>query len=293
MEACGGANYWARSFRALGYQVKVISPQYVKGFVVGSKNDANDAKAIAMAAQHEGIPTVPVKTEEQQTLQTLHRIRESYVQRRTEIGNMIRGFLLEFGEIVPKGLSRLKSRLSELLEDTNNGLPDRLRGLLNDLYEELPTLDKKIAGYEKQIKAIAKENEVCRRLMHLRGVGPITAVFAYATLGNASDFSNGRHCAAYLGLVPKEHSSGGIHKLQGISKRGNRTLRGLLIHGARSVVKYIDNKHDELSRWLKRLKNTRGKHKCYVALANKLARHIWAIIVLGDEFKAPPAMVKD
>lgn len=293
MEACGGANYWGRTFESLGYQVKLISPQYVKGFLQGSKNDANDASAIATAAQQESIPTVSLKSVEQQNYQTLHRVRESFVSQRTATSNMIRGFLLEYGEVIPVGFAKLKQRVPELLEDAENGLSDRLRVIINDLYLELLALDKKIVGYDKEINAIVKDNEICKRLMRLKGVGPISALFSYATMGNAANFKNGRHYAAYLGLVPKEYSTGGKHKLLGISKRGNTTMRSLLIHGARAVVKNIGDKQDKLSVWLRRIKDERGYNKCCVALANKLARHIWAIMANGEDYKTCPSMIKN
>jgi transposase len=291
MEACGGANHWGRVFQELGYEVKLISPQYVKGFLQGSKNDANDAKAIATAALQASIPSVAIKTLDQQDCQTMLRVREMLVKQRTAYGNMIRGFLLEYGFIIPKSISKLRAELPLLLEDAENKLTTMVRKELKTLSDLLLNVNEKIKEYDKTVKEYAKAHAICEQLTRLRGVGPIIAVTSYSTIGDAKNFKNGRHCSAYLGLVPREHSTGGKHKLLGISKRGNNTLRGLLIHGARATMKYMDNKTDKLSLWVMKIKATSGYNKACVALANKIARHIWAIMAYGEDYKVRDFMV--
>lgn len=284
MEACGSANYWSRKFMSYGHTVSQISPQHVKPFVQGNKNDKNDARAIVVAAQQDGMPTVSIKSIEQQEIQMLHRYRESLVHDRTALSNRIRGYLQEMGLFIPKGLSHIRKQLPLFLEAADNELTFAMREIIAGCYTKLLDLELEIEKYTRKIEDICKQNEVCERLMKLSGVGPMIASIVYATMGNPSNFKNGRHFAAFLGLVPKEHSSGGKHCLMSISKRGDRYIRSLLVHGGRAVVKNASKKKDYLNRWVQRIHEERGYNKAAVAVANKNARHMWAIMAYGDQY---------
>ncbi len=249
MEACGGANYWAREIKALGHEVKLIAPQYVKPYVKGNKNDYNDAEAIAEAAQRPTMRFVPIKSVEQQDIQNLHRQRERIKKARTALVNQVRGLLAEYGIVINKGVAAVRKGLPELLEDAENGLTMRSRELFADLFEELRLLDERFKQSEKQIEASNRGNEVCQRLDEILGIGPITASATYAAAGDGKDFVNGRHFSAWIGLVPGQHSTGGKPTLLGISKRGNVYLRTLFIHGARAVLRHSANKTDRFSLW--------------------------------------------
>lgn len=284
MEACGSSNFWSRKFMTYGHEVTQISPQHVKPFVQGNKNDKNDARAIVIASQQDGMPTVPTKTITQQEIQMNHRYRESLVQDRTALANRIRGYLREMGLFIDKGLSQVRNKVPLLLEDATNDLTPDMREILSSCHKKVLELDKEIGCYTQKIERFCKQNEMCERLMQLSGVGPMIASIVYATIGEPLHFKNGRHFAAYLGLVPKEHSSGGKQCLMSISKRGDRYVRSLLIHGGRSVVKGVDKKSDYLSRWAQRIKKERGYNKAAVAVANKNARHMWAIMAYDDKY---------
>ena len=284
MEACGSSNYWSRKFISYGHDVTQISPQHVKPFVQGNKNDKNDARAIVIASQQDGMPTVPVKSIEQQDIQMNHRYRDSLVHDRTALANRIRGYLREMGIFLAKGLSRIRKEVPLIVEDAMNDLTDDMRAIIASCHKKVLELDKEIERYTRKIEHFSENNEVCKRLMQLSGVGPMIASIVYATVGDPLHFKNGRHFAAYLGLVPKEHSSGGRQCLMSISKRGNSYIRSLLIHGGRAVVKSVDNKSDYLSCWVQRIKKERGYNKASVAVANKNARHMWAIMAYADKY---------
>ena len=284
MEACGSSNYWSRKFMSYGHEVSQISPQHVKPFVQGNKNDKNDARAIVIAALQDDMPTVPVKTIEQQELQMLHRYRESLVHDRTSLGNRIRGYLRESGLFLVVGLSQVRKQVSLLLEDAGNELTFEMREIISNCHQKLLCLDEEIARYTQKIERFCKQNPVCERLMELAGVGPMIASIVFATMGSPSNFKNGRHFSAFLGLVPKEHSSAEKHCLMSISKRGDRYIRSLLIHGGRAVVKNAGKKTDYLSCWVQRVHKERGFNKAAVAVANKNARHMWAIMAYDDKY---------
>lgn len=284
MEACGSSNYWSRKFMSYGHEVSQISPQHVKPFVQGNKNDKNDARAIVIASQQDGMPTVPIKTVEQQEVQMLHRYRESLVHDRTALANRIRGYLREVGLFLVVGLSQVRKQVPLLLEDAENELTTEMREIIANCHKKLLDLDEEIERYTQKIERFCKQNSMCGRLMQLPGVGPMIASIVYATMGSPTNFKNGRHFAAFLGLVPKEHSSGGKHCLMSISKRGNRYIRSLLVHGGRSVVKHASKKTDYLSSWVQRLHKERGYNKAAVAVANKNARHMWAIMAYDDKY---------
>jgi transposase len=284
MEACGSAHYWARQVTTFGHEPKLIPPQYVKPFVKTNKNDAADAAAIATAARQPGMATVTVKTPEQQAVLALHRAREGLVKSRTATYNQIRGLLAEFGQVLPVGSSRLESRLPALLEDGENDLPILLRHLLQRLYDHLKYLTHEIEACEALITSWHGQNEASQRLTVLTGVGVLTATALVATVGDAKQYRNGRQFAAALGLVPKQSSSGGKERLLGISKRGDGYLRRLLIHGARTVWRYRQRDPDFAQTWLGRLAKRRPTNVALVALANKRARIIWAMLYHGRAY---------
>jgi len=284
MEACASAHYWARTLSAMGHIVKLIAPQFVKPYVKGNKNDANDAEAICEAVGRPNMRFVPIKTVEQQNIQALHRIRSELIRQRTAKVNQTRGLLAEYGIIVGQGVSCLRHKLPDILEDAENGLMMQFRVLLLGLQEDLAHLDERIKAMDLSINKLAQENGDARRLLRLRGVGPITATALVASLGDGSQFTQGRQASAWVGIVPGQYSSGGKDKLLGISKRGDAYLRTLLIHGARSVVKTCKDKDDKLSRWVQSLCARRNKNVAAVALANKTMRMAWALLTSEAEY---------
>ena len=288
MEACGGANHWARELKALGHEVKLIAPQYVKPFVKGNKNDYNDAEAIAEAAQRPTMRFVPIKSVEQQDIQNLHRQRERIKKARTALANQVRGLLAEYGVVINKGIRAVRGGLPDILEDADNHLTMRSRELFAGLLEELRELDERFKGCEKSIEVSNQGNELCQRLDEILGIGPITASATYAAAGDGKDFVNGRHFSAWVGLVPGQHSTGGKPTLLGISKRGNAYLRTLFIHGARAVLRHSEGKTDRFSLWAQALLARRGHNKACVAVANKMARTAWVIMAKGETYR--PAM---
>jgi transposase len=286
MEACASAHYWARELKALGHQIKLIPPQYVKPFVRGNKNDYNDALAIAEAVTRPEMRFVAVKTPAQQDMQALHRLRERRVAERTALCNQVRGLVGEYGIVLPRGINTLRRRLPELLEDGANGLSDFFRRLLAESYRQLQELDAHIEFYTEELVRQSRSSDACQRLQTIPGYGPIVASVFYALVGNGSGYRRGRDVSAAVGLVPRQHSSGGKDTLLGISKRGDRYLRCLLIHGARSVVTQAAKKDDRLSRWINRIRAERGFNKAAVALANKLARMGWVILARKTTYQA-------
>jgi transposase len=273
MEACAGAHYWGREFAKLGHQVKLIPPQYVKPYVKGNKTDRNDAAAICEAALRPEMAQVAVKSEEQQAALCLLRIRELLVKQHKQLGNQLRGLLGEFGIVIARGVAALRRALPELIAR----LPPMLQGLMQQARERLVELEQQCAEHTKQIEHHAHHSALCQRLMREAGIGPISAAAFVATVGDPRHYRNGRQLAASLGLVPRQHSSGGKTVLLGISKRGDKYLRTLLIHGARAVLRYAPGKADPLSVWLNQLAGRRGVNRAAVALANKNARRLWAI----------------
>ena len=247
MEACASAHYWARTLMAMGHEVKLIAPQFVKPYVKGNKNDANDAEAICEAVSRPNMRFVPIKTVEQQDIQALHRIRQELVHQRTAKVNQIRGLLGEYGITVEQRVPALRKKLPEILEDAENGLTAEFRVLLDGLREDLVNLDTRIGSMDQAIQKLAQEHAGAKRLQQLRGIGPITATALIAAIGNGSMFERGRDAAAWCGLTPAQHSSGGKDRLLGISKRGDAYLRTLLIHGARAVIKAAKDKEDILT----------------------------------------------
>jgi transposase len=286
MEACASAHYWARRLQAQGHTVRLLPPQYVKPFVRGNKNDYNDALAIAEAVVRPAMRFAAVKTVAQQDVQALHRLRERRIAERTALCNQVRGLLGEYGIVVPKGIRSLQRRLPELLADGANGLSDFFRRLLAESAQQLQELEAHIGFYTETLVRQTEHSDACRRLQTIPGYGPVVASVFYARVGDGLAYRRGREVAASVGLVPRQHSSGGKDSLLGISKRGDRYLRSLLIHGARSVVIQAARRDDRLSRWVNRIKAQRGHNKAVVALANKLARIGWAILAYQTTYQA-------
>ncbi len=284
MEACGSSHYWARKFQSMGHTVKLMAPQFVKPYIKSNKNDANDAAGICEAVSRPSMRFIQIKNVAQQDLQSLHRVRSQVVKQRTAKANQIRGLLSEYGIIIPKGISHVSTNLPDILEDAENELTSLTREIFSDLYEQFKALTETVNTYTKKIEQIAKDDEKCQRLIKIEGIGPLGATAILAAVGNASTFKNGREMAAWLGLVPKQHSSGDRTRLMGITKRGDSYIRTLLIHGGRSVVSVCDNKIDTRSQWIKDKKERCGINKAAVAVANKNARIIWALLTSGEDY---------
>jgi transposase len=284
MEASGSAHYWAREFSQFGHTVKLMPPQFVKPYVQSQKNDPNDAAGICEAVGRPRMRGVPMKSVTQQDVQALHRIRERQIKARTALINQIRGLLAEYGIVITQRASQVRHKLPFVLEDAENGLTATARAWLSALAEELKALDQRIAATDQQIERAFEADEACQRLAQLPGIGPLIATALVAAVGDATAFKNGRQFAAWLGLVPRQHSTGGKTTLRGMTKRGNRYLRTLLIHGARAVLRIVDRKTDPRSRWLQAVKARRGKHCASVAQANKTARIAWALLAKGDQY---------
>lgn len=284
MEACGGAHYWAREFRKMGHDVKLMSPQFVKPYVKTNKNDMADAEAIAEAVTRPNMRFVPIKKEGQQDVLIVHRTRERLVRNRTALMNEIRGFLQERGMVFPRGAACFKSNLLKILsgDDTSAAFSK----ILQDLYSELIAIEEQVSKYDEAIKKMYTDSDENKRLGEIPGIGPITATAMTSTVGNANYFKNGRQLSAWLGLVPRQHSSGGKSILGRISKRGDNYVRKLLVHGARTVLRHAANKTDERSNEWKRKIERIGFNKACVALANKNARRCWALMANGTRYRA-------
>lgn len=290
MEACGSAHHWARELETLGHRVKLMAPQFVKPYVKTNKNDMADAEAICEAVARPSMRFVPIKNIEQQTVLSLHRVRQGMVKARTAQSNQIRGLLAEFGLTLPPGIGQIARHIPAILEDAGNELPDLFRQLMNRLLTHFNVLQRQVLELEVQIKAWHRENLASVKLAEIPGVGPITATAMVASVGNARDFSNGRQLAAWLGLVPRQHSTGGKSVLLGISKRGDSYLRTLLIHGARSAIlaaqRRVKQGDDQADIWLTGLLARRNPNIAAVALANKNARIIWALLAQDRAYQA-------
>jgi transposase len=284
MESCGGANYWARVFQRSGHTVKLISPQFVKPFVMTNKNDANDAQAIVDAASRASMNFVPIKEVEQQDIQSIHRVRTRIVKNRTALINEIRGLCLEYGVVIAPGAAKVKLSLCAVIAESNNEFTPSSRECMQDLYEELIDVDLRLKKLNTRIRQLCRQNENCQRILKIPGVGELTATAIVAAVPNPKEFRNGRHMSAWLGLVPRQSSSGDKQVLLGISKRGDRYLRTLLIHGARAVLSHYKDLDNDYARWVGRKKATLSHNKAAVALANKNARIIWSMLSTGEEF---------
>lgn len=279
LEACGSSHHWARTLQSLGHNVVLLPPHRVKPYVPGNKTDRADAKAILEAARNRDIRPVPVKTIDQQALTALHRLRSAWIADRTARINTVRGLLRELGIFIPVGASRVRPAVAQLLEDPDSPLPHALRPSIAEAADEIAEFEHRIAGTERQLRTIAQSIPDVQLLMTVPGIGLLTATALVAFVGDVHRFPSARHFASYLGLTPKEHSSGLVRRLGAISKRGDTYLRMLLVHGARSVLWSAKRKSqpDHIHTWALEIERLRGHNKAAIALANKLARIIWAV----------------
>jgi transposase len=284
MEACASAHYWGRRWLAAGREVRLINPRFVKPFVKGSKNDAVDAEAIFEAASRPTMRFVPVKSTAQQDLQSLHRARERLICQRTALINHTRGLLAEYGIVLPQGPWRVMAQAPAALADTD--LSDLAREIFGELLDQLSDLDRRIEKFDTKVVAICRANEACRRLAKLPGVGPVIATAIVAAVDDGRHFQSGRELAAWIGLVPRQYTTGGKPRLGGIGRRANHYLRRQMIHGARAVISRLSKHDDQRSAWLKALVARRGFNRTVVALANKTARIAWALLVRKEEYAA-------
>jgi transposase len=292
IEACSSAHYWARELVQLGHEVKLMAPQFVKPYVKTNKNDEADAEAIAEAVARPNMRFVPIKSIEQQDILSIHRVRQRLVKNRTALANEIRGLLLEFGFIIPQGINKIMAKLTEILD--NEVLSGIGHQTFSDLKEEFADNNKKIDELEKRLKTLASSMKQYKQLVAIPGLGLITATALIASIGSASSFENGRQLSAWLGLVPRQNSSGGKEKLLGISKRGDVYLRTLLIQGARATLnsklqyttaKQLEQKdYSKFTEWMFNLTERKGYNKTVVACANKLARIVFAVLKSGNDY---------
>jgi transposase len=285
MEACAGAQHWARELRKLGHEPRIMAAEFVEPYRQGGKNDANDAAAICEAVGRPNMRFVPVKSAEQQAVLAVHRLRQGLVEERTALANRLRGLLSEYGLIVGVGLDRLRRSLPGVLEDGDNGIPGIARAVFADAARQLTELDARIGEYDRRIATLARASEPAQRLMKLEGVGPLTATAIVASVGNAAVFKNGRQFAAWLGLTPRQHSTGGKQRLGAMTKHGDVYLRTLLIHGARAVLRVTGTRSDAKSRWAESLRRRRPDNVAAVALAAKHARIIWALLARAQDYR--------
>jgi transposase len=285
LEACGGAHYWYRELSKLGHTVRLLPTTKVKPYLDGNKNNANDAAALCEASSRPSMRFVEPKTAVQQDLQALHRVRQVNVRHCALLTNQIRGLLLEYGITIARGLAALNRALPELLEYEEQRLSPLLKQLLAAQWRMLKLHRRQIEVYDRRIAGIAKSDASCRALLKIEGIGPITATALVAVTGKGQQFKNGRHLSAYLGLVPGHSNTGNKTVMLPITKRGNRYLRTLLIHGARSALYAARNKDNSRSLWLQRLQSRRGNNIAAVALANKNDRVAWAVLRFGQTYR--------
>jgi transposase len=297
MEPCCGAHHLGRRLAGQGHDVRLIPAQFVRPFVKSNKNDYLDAEAIAEAVQRPRMRFVPLKSVEQLDLQALDRVRDRLVGRRTGVINQLRAFLLERGIAPRQGRLHLKRLLPGVLEDAEAALSLRMRTLLDRLWQEWRRLEEEIESLTKEIRRIANENADCRRLMQIPGIGPLVATGLVAAAGSGQGFARGRDLAAWLGLVPRQHSTGGKPKLLGISKRGNSYVRRLFLHGARAARLCAKRERHRFGEWLDALERRAHHNVAATALANKLARIAWAVLARKEDYRprcaaSPPAVAQ-
>lgn len=287
MEACASAHHWGRAFEQCGHTVKLMSAKYVKPYVKTNKNDCRDAEAICEAVSRPTMRFVAIKTVDQADLQAVHRSRSLLIKTRTALINQIRGLLGEYGLVIARSPEQVRPALVALLNDEEAGLTPFARETFSELYEQLVELEQRIVRVNQRLDRVFKAHPVCRKLAAVPGIGPLTATALLAAVSRPQAFQNGRHLAAWLGLVPRQYSSGGHPRLGGLSKRGNRYVRTLLIHGARAVVQRAENKTDARGRWMWELKRRKGTNVAAVAVANKNARVIWALLAHDEVYRQP------
>ena len=286
LEACGAAHYWARELAKLGHEVRLMPPQYVRPYVKTNKHDAADAEACCEAVQRPGMRFVPVKEEDQQALLMLHRVREQLLEQRTATINALRAHLAEFGIVAAQRRAGLRELLAVVGDLEDRRLPPLARELLRGLVEHLRALEERTAELDRRLVAATRDGGACARLAAVPGIGPVIATALVAAVGNAKAFTSGRHLAAWLGLVPRQHSSGGKERLLGISKRGDGYLRRQLMHGARALVRVSPGREGQLWSWINGLLARRAFNIVVAAVANKLARILWALLSRGETYRA-------
>lgn len=289
MEACTGAHHWARALRAQGHDARIIAPRFVIPYRKSGKNDGNDAEAICEAVSRPAMRFVPVKSVEQQAILCLHRIRAGLVAERTAQINQTRGLMSEFGLIMPKGRYPAQHHIPDILEDAENGLPGLARRLLHDVWQRVLQLNQQILAYDREMESLSRQSAKARNLMTIPGIGAITATALIASIADPRQFHNGRQLAAWLGLVPRQYSTGGKTRLGRITKQGDKYLRMLLIHGTRAVLATLGDKPDRTSCWLRELIARRGYKRAAVALAAKNARIVWAMLTREETYRPQPA----
>lgn len=284
IEACTGSNYWARVFEECGHEVKIMAPQFVKPYVMSNKNDANDAKGISEAVTRPEMRFVSPKNVSQQDVLLLHRARELCIKSRTAQANQIRGLLAEYGVVIAKGIASVRKLLTTMALNEDKLTP-KAQQVFCRLHEQFKSYDEQVAAYDKDIAAHVASEPICQEIMKIEGIGPVSASAIVSTIGDAHQFKGGRELSAWLGLVPRQHSSGNNIRLGGIHKRGDKYLRTLLIHGARCALNYAEGKSDKKNRWAAEKKQRIGFNKAAVALANKHARIIWAMMTSGECYR--------
>lgn len=281
MEACSGAHEWARRFARYGHTVRLMAPKFVAPYRKSGKNDGNDAEAICEAVSRPNMRFVPVKSLEQQATLSVHRVRQGFIEERTATLNRIRGLLAEFGHVLPQRSIEVRRGVPQLLQ----ALPGMAARAVEDLLAHLRLLDERVLAYERQIGALARHSELAQRAQACAGIGPIGASAIVATVGEAREFRNGRQFAAWLGLVPKQHGTGGKVRLGHITHAGDAYLRTLLVMGARAVLQRAPQRQDRFSRWACALRERCGYHKACVAIAAKNARIVWALLARGETLR--------
>jgi transposase len=290
LEACGSSHHWGRELEKFGHRVMLLPPHLVRPYRRYSKHDRADTKAILEAHRNEEILAVPIKNMGQTILASLHRLRSGWLQTRTARINTVRGLLRELGVFIPVGAHRVVPQVSELVEDAESGLPDALRGYLYEACAEIRELESRMSQVEKQLRALAEQDPAVKRLLSIPGIGLLTATAMVGFIGGFKRFRCARHFSSYLGLVPREHSSGNIRRMGHISKHGDGYIRMLLTHGARSVLYAAERMEqpDRLRSWAVKIKTHRGHNKAVVALANKLARIAWAVSTRNQDYQSMP-----
>ena len=284
LEACGSAHHWGRALRAMGHEVVLLPPQYVRAYVPRNKTDRSDAKALLEAYRNDDLQAVPIKSVDQQSIALLHRMRSAWMATRVARLNAVRGMLRELGIVIPVGARQVLPALRTHLREST--VPAALVGVLEEMAVEIETLEERIHRVEKELQALSRQTPVVDLLRTIPGIGLLTATALVAFVGDVQRFPSGRHLASYLGFTPRERSSGGVHRLGKMSKRGDSYLRMLLIHGARAVLRWakVKEPNDRLRRWALHIEQQRGRNKAAVALANKLARIVWAVWRRGEPY---------
>jgi transposase len=289
MEACSGAHYWGREFEKLGHRVGIIAAKFVEPFRKGCKNDNNDAEAICEVVSRSNTWFVPIKTPDQQAVLCIHRVRQGLIRERTGLINQLRGLLSEFGLVMPKGRYSVQTHIPRILEDAENSLPHLARHIINDLWQRIQHANEQVLAYDRDLARVVREDENAKRLMSIPGVGEQVASGVVASVPDPRLFKNSRQFAAWLGLVPRQYTTGGHIRLGRITKRGDKYLRMCLVHGARAVVANLRDKQDRVSCWVRELVQRRGYLRAVVALAARNARLIWTLLVKQETYRAVPA----